>query len=110
MKNDNNPVKNIDKIHTTKLGIERVRRNLGLQTDDVVLWCKEAIEQADIIIHQGKNWYVCGGGMVITVNAQNLCVITAHPINAKVRIMRESENECLPEFLYWTQANEKILG
>ena len=100
MKNDNELVKNIEKIHTTKLGIERVRRNLGLQTGDVVLWCKEAIEQADIIIGQGKNWYVYGGGVVITVNAQNLCVITAHPINAKVRVMRESEYECLPEFLY----------
>jgi ribosomal protein S18 acetylase RimI-like enzyme len=100
MKNDNDLVKNIDKIHTTKLGIERVRRNLGLQTEDVVLLCKEAIEQADIIINQGKNWYVYGGGVVITINAQNLCVITAHPINAKVRIMRESEYECLPEFLY----------
>jgi ribosomal protein S18 acetylase RimI-like enzyme len=100
MKNDNELVKNIDKIHTTKLGIERIRRNLGLQTNDVVLWCKEVIGQADIIVGRGKNWYVYGGGVIITLNAQNLCVITAHPINAKVRVMRESDYECLPEFLY----------
>jgi adenine-specific DNA-methyltransferase len=31
---------NIDKLHTTALGAERIRRNLNLQVENVVLWCK----------------------------------------------------------------------
>jgi len=93
-------IEHIDKLHTTQMGAERIRRNLNLQTDDVVLWCKEAVKRADIIIGQGKNWYVYGGGVVITIHAHSDTVITAHKINAKVRAMRESDHECLPEFLY----------
>jgi ribosomal protein S18 acetylase RimI-like enzyme len=91
---------NTDKIHTTPMGAERVRRNLNLQTDDVVAWCKEAVIHADIIIGQGKNWYVYGSGTVITINAYSFTIITAHKITAKVRLMRESDYACLPEFLY----------
>jgi len=82
------------------MGAERIKRNLNLQTDDVVAWCKDAVKQADIIMGLGKNWYTYGGGNVITINANSYTVITAHKINAKVRVMRESDYECLPEFLY----------
>jgi hypothetical protein len=30
--------KNIDKIHTTELGVLRIKRNLELKTNDVVKW------------------------------------------------------------------------
>jgi len=91
---------NVDKIHTTMLGAKRIRRNLNLQTEDVVLWCQEAVKQADIIIGQGKNWYVYKSGIAITINAHSFTVITAHKINAKVRIMQESDYGCLNELLY----------
>ena len=91
---------NLDKLHTTQMGLERIKRNLNLQTDDVIFWCEDAIKNADIIIGQGKNWYVYRGGIAITVNAHSYTVITAHKINAAVRAMRESDYECLPEFLY----------
>lgn len=91
---------NLDKLHTTDLGAARIKRNLNLQVDDVVLWCKESVKQADIIIGQGKNWYVYKSGVVITLNAQTNTIITAHPINAKVRLIRTSDYVCLPEFLY----------
>jgi len=91
---------NIDKLHTTPMGAERIKRNLNLQTNAVIAWCKGAVINADIIIGQGKNWYVYGGGVAITINAHSFTVITAHKINAKVRVMRESDYECLPEFLY----------
>ena len=96
----NNLTDNIDKLHTTQLGAERTKRNLKLAVDDVVLWCKEAVESADIIIGQGKNWYVYRRGAVITINAHSYTIITAHKINPKVRTMRESDYLCLPEFLY----------
>lgn len=49
---------NLDKLHTTDFGAVRIKRNLNLLVDDVVLWCQESVKQADVIIGQGKNWYV----------------------------------------------------
>ena len=69
---------NLDKLHTTELGIMRIKRNLGLTTEDVVEWCKQKIKSADNIIRQGKNWYVYAGDSVITVNAHSYTIITAH--------------------------------
>ena len=31
---------NIDKIHTTEMGVDRIRRNLKIDTVDVVEYCK----------------------------------------------------------------------
>ena len=36
----NDLLENINKLHTTELGIIRIRKNLNLDTDDVVQWCK----------------------------------------------------------------------
>jgi hypothetical protein len=69
---------NLDKIHTTELGIVRIRRNLGLDAPDTVAWCIRRIEEADSIVRNGKNWYVHSGGIVITVNARSFTIITAH--------------------------------
>jgi len=96
----NELIENLDKLHTTQMGVERIKRNLGLQTDDVVAWCKETIENADIIIGQGKNWYVYRSGMVLTVNVHSFTIITAHKINAKIHELQKSEYVCLNEFLY----------
>ena len=32
---------NIDKVHTTEMGIDRIKKNLRLDTDDVVEWCRK---------------------------------------------------------------------
>jgi|GEM_PF-1339474 len=69
---------NLDRLHTTPMSAERIRCNLGLQVEDVVAWCKDAIKTADIIIGQSKNWYVYKSGIVITVNAHSFTIITAH--------------------------------
>jgi len=83
---NNDLIKNIDKIHTTDPGIERIRLNLNLQTNDAVNWCKQKIEQADEIIRKGKNWYVYTDNSVITVNARSYTIITAHKIINKSNI------------------------
>jgi hypothetical protein len=62
---------NLNKLHTTPMGVERVRRNLGLQINDVVSWCKEAVQNADLLMQAGKNWYVYKGGVSITINAKS---------------------------------------
>ncbi|MDR0984637.1 MAG: DUF3781 domain-containing protein [Ruminococcus sp.] len=71
---------NISKLHTTELGLERIRRNLGLETDDVMGWCREVVRNAsdNDVVRRGKNYYVYGENFVLTVNAYSYTVITAH--------------------------------
>lgn len=79
MREENELLKNLDKLHTTKLGIERVKRNLSLDTDDVVAWCKTKINFANAVItRNGKNWYVNVEHCILTVNANSYTIITAH--------------------------------
>ena len=70
---------NLDRLHTTELGAVRVTRNLSLDTDDVVGWCREKIiSHKAVITRNGKNWYVHIEACIITVNAYSYTVITAH--------------------------------
>lgn len=79
MNADNELRKNLDKLHTTELGIKRIKRNLSLDTDDVVGWCKTEINFPNaVIIRNGKNWYVNVDNCIITVNAYSYTIITAH--------------------------------
>lgn len=72
-------IKNIDKLHTTDMGAERIRRNLQLEIDDIIQWCKARILNKDATIERiGKNWYVLIDNCKITVNAHSYTVITAH--------------------------------
>ena len=73
-------MENIDKIHTTALGVIRITRNLELETNDVVTWCRNKTKKADNIIRKGKNWYVYAGDSIITINAKSYTIITAHKI------------------------------
>ena len=81
----NDLLSNLDKLHTTELGVLRIKRNLGLDIDDVVTWGKDKIRQADNIIRRGKNWYVYTGNTVITINAHSYTIITAHSYNKSNR-------------------------
>lgn len=75
----NKLINSIDKLHTTELGIERIRKNLEINTDNVVSWCKEKILLPTAIYdRKGKNWYIHIEDIVITVNATSYTIITAH--------------------------------
>ena len=77
-------LENMDKVHTTEMGITRIKRNLALDTDEVVEWCKEKIQsEAAVITRNGKNWYVSIEGCIITVNAYSYTIITAHKMKDK---------------------------
>lgn len=79
MKENNELLKNMDQLHTTKLGVVRIKRNLSLDTNDVIGWCKAKTGSADaVVIRKGKNWYVRVDGCIITINAYSYTVITAH--------------------------------
>ncbi len=71
--------KNLDIIHMTKMGIDRIRRILKLNNDDVVLYCKNKILDKNCeIIKQGKNWYCFIDNIKITINSYSYTIITAH--------------------------------
>ena len=72
---------NIEKIHTTPMGEERIRRNLflGEELVDLVGWCKKQIGSPRAsITRRGKNWYASLDGNLFTVNAYSYTIITAH--------------------------------
>ncbi len=79
---------NLDKLHTTELGVMRIKRNLSLNTDNAVDWCKDKINSSNAkIVRGGKNWYINIDDITITVNAYSYTIITAH-INNKQKIIK----------------------
>lgn len=72
---------NIDKIHTTPMGVDRIKRNLKCDAEDVVEYCKDKIKDEKCCIYkQGKNWYCEVDNIKITVNSYSYTIITAHII------------------------------
>ncbi len=72
----------ITDLHTTPLGVERIRKNLNLpESQDVVTFCRCFIlEDFASFERKGKNGYVTAGYVRITVNANSNTIITAHKI------------------------------
>ena len=69
---------NIDKIHTTEMGVGRIQRNLGIDGDPVE-YCILKIKDKDAVIEEkGKNYYVAVDDEIITVNKHSFTIITAH--------------------------------
>lgn len=74
-------LKNIDKIHTTSMGVERIKKNLKLDTNDIVLYCKnKVLDKNSYIYKKGKNWYCEVDNIRITINSYSYTIITAHII------------------------------
>ena len=74
---------NIEKIHTTEMGADRIRRNLALGKTvpdaEPVEYCRKKILSPGCNIYrQGKNWYCEIDGIRITVNSYSYTIITAH--------------------------------
>ena len=74
----NQLIDRIDNIHTTELGAVRISRNIGIDRESVVNWCKQVLVRANRIVRKGKNWYVYGDNAVITINSHSHTIITAH--------------------------------
>ena len=70
---------NINKVHTTEMGINRIIKNLKLNTNDVVEYCKNKVLDKNCNIYkQGKNWYCETENIIITINSYSYTIITAH--------------------------------
>ena len=70
---------NLDKVHTTERGVDRIKRNIGVDVEDIVKYCIDKIKQENAVIErEGKNYYVTVDKKIITVNASSYTIITAH--------------------------------
>lgn len=84
---------NLDKLHTTEMGIDRIKRNLNLDVADVAAWCRQKVEAPDNeVIRKGKNWYVYWEGCEITVNAYSYTIITAHKVKDSFRRIQQRDD------------------
>ena len=77
----NSLITNINKLHTTNLGINRIRKNLMIDIEDVLTYCKNKIlDKKSYIYKIGKNWYCETDNIRITINSHSYTIITAHII------------------------------
>ena len=82
MKKNESLIENIDRLHTTPMGVDRIKRNLKLDTENAVGYCKDLILNPQCrIARQGKNWYCEIENIRITINAYSYTIITAHSVS-----------------------------
>ena len=73
-------LENVDKIHTTEMGVGRIQRNLGI-SEEPVGYCISRLKQDNSIVRkEGKNYYVDVDDCTITINSSSFTIITAHKI------------------------------
>ena len=70
---------NIHKVHTTEMGVDRIKKNLKINNNDVVKYCKEKVLDSRCNIYKkGKNFYCEINNIIITINSYSYTIITAH--------------------------------
>ncbi len=75
----NNLINNIEKIHTTKLGKERIMKNLNNNNVNIIDYLKKLLLTKESMVYQkGKNYYCEIDNIIITINFYNYTIITAH--------------------------------
>ena len=71
-------LENVDRIHTTEMGVGRIQKNLRI-TEEPVGYCISKLKQDNSsVIKEGKNYYVNVDGCRITINSSSFTIITAH--------------------------------
>lgn len=79
MKDDEILISNVNKIHTTKMGIDRIKNNLNIESENVIEYCKRLVLNDKCLIYKlGKNWYCEINHIRLTINANSFTIITAH--------------------------------
>ena len=70
---------NIHKLHTTKLGIDRIKKNLELDSNNIVEYIESLIlNENSNIYKKGKNFYCEVNNIKICINSSSYTIITAH--------------------------------
>ena len=71
-------LENVDRIHTTEMGVGRIQKNLGID-DEPVGYCISKLKQDNaVVLKEGKNYYVEVDDCRITINSSSFTIITAH--------------------------------
>lgn len=71
-------LENIDNIHTTEMGVERIEKNLGISNEPVGYCISKLKKKESIVVKEGKNFYVEVDDCRITINSNSFTIITAH--------------------------------
>ena len=73
-------LENVDRIHTTEMGVGRIQKNLGID-DEPVGYCISKLKQDNaVVLKEGKNYYVEVDDCRITINSSSFTIITAHKL------------------------------
>lgn len=72
----------LPRLHTTPLGLTRLRRNLCLSEDtDPVAFCRDLLSREDCtVLHLGKNLYCRAENVLLTIHARIYTLITGRRI------------------------------
>jgi hypothetical protein len=73
-------LKNIDKIHTTEMGVGRIQKNLEIDCEPVEYCISKLQKEDSAVTKEGKNYYVEVDNCRITINSSSFTIITAHKI------------------------------
>lgn len=73
-------LENVDKIHTTEMGVGRIQKNLGIDEEPVGYCISKLKQENSVVLKEGKNYYVEVDGCRITINSSSFTIITAHKI------------------------------
>ena len=76
-------LRHIDEIHTTELGEQRIKRNIGLYATEIIPEIEDALtfhSKFTVVRRRGKNFYVRYRDIQYTINASSYTVITAKVI------------------------------
>ena len=68
----------LPRLHTTPLGLTRLRHNLCLSEDtDPVAFCRDLLSREDCtVLHLGKNLYCRAENVLLTIHARSYTLIT----------------------------------
>lgn len=73
-------IENIEKIHTTEMGVGRIQKNLGISGEPVSYYISKLLKDDSVVVKEGKNYYVEVDNCRITINSSSYTIITAHKI------------------------------
>jgi predicted transcriptional regulator len=71
-------IDNVGKIHTTEMGVGRIQKNLGIDSEPVSYCISKLKQDNSVVEKEGKNYYVDVDDCIITVNSSSFTIITAH--------------------------------
>jgi len=71
-------LENIEKIHTTEMGIGRIQKNLEIDVEPVNYCVSKLKQDNSVVTKEGKNYYVNVDDCIITINSSSFTIITAH--------------------------------